>query len=243
MSEPSDPKRLADDAPSSELGRLMASATRDVPSDEELAGLAERLGAVLGPAPAAPAPPGSSVLVKLGVATGIAALIAGGVLALRAHSTPRSSQSATASASPPPAVSPSLLDTRAEANLAPTPAPPVAAPSAGSSPAHSASPLTKKSSPDSSKSSASAADGPSEARLLEQARRVLQSDPASALGLTNQDATLFPHGALVQEREVIAIEALRRLNRTVEADRRAAAFSKAFPGSAHQRVVEDAATK
>jgi hypothetical protein len=48
---------------------------------------------------------------------------------------------------------------------------------------------------------------------------------------------------LAQEREVIAIEALRRLNRSAEADRRAAAFAKAFPGSVHQRAVEDASAK
>jgi len=183
-------------------------------------------------------------LVKLGVATGIAALIAGGVLALRAHSASHSSQSAPASVSPSaPVVSLSSPDTQAEASSTPTPAPAAIAPVVSSSPARASAPLTKKSSPDAAKSSVSAAEGPSEARLLEQARRVLQSDPASALALTNQDATLFPHGALVQEREVIAIEALRRLNRTAEADRRAAAFSKAFPGSAHQRVVEDAASK
>jgi hypothetical protein len=79
--------------------------------------------------------------------------------------------------------------------------------------------------------------------LLEQARRALASSPATALSLTNQDAARFPRGALAQEREVIAIEALRRLGRGAEADRRAAAFAQTFPGSAHQRRVEDASPK
>jgi hypothetical protein len=43
---------------------------------------------------------------------------------------------------------------------------------------------------------------------------------------------------LVQEREVIAIKALRQLGRNSEADGRAAAFAKAFPGSAFQRKLQ-----
>ena len=60
---------------------------------------------------------------------------------------------------------------------------------------------------------------------------------------TQQRPSLFPNGVLVQEREVIAISALRRLNRTTEAERRAAAVSKAFPGSVHEQVIEDKSQK
>jgi hypothetical protein len=42
---------------------------------------------------------------------------------------------------------------------------------------------------------------------------------------------------LVQEREVLAIQALRQLGRSAEADQRAAAFAKAFPGSAFARKL------
>jgi hypothetical protein len=80
---------------------------------------------------------------------------------------------------------------------------------------------------------------PSEGTLLEQARRVLNSSPSSALALANQHRARFPNGVLTQEREVIAIEALRRMHRNSEADQRAAGFSKSFPGSAHQRMVDD----
>jgi hypothetical protein len=38
---------------------------------------------------------------------------------------------------------------------------------------------------------------------------------------------------LAQEREVIAVEALEKLGRTAEADRRAQAFARAYPGSSH----------
>ena len=47
----------------------------------------------------------------------------------------------------------------------------------------------------------------------------------------------FPRGVLVQEREVLAIQALRKLGRDAEADRRTEAFAKAFPGSAFARKL------
>jgi hypothetical protein len=77
----------------------------------------------------------------------------------------------------------------------------------------------------------------SEAELLEQARAALKSNPAVALVRANEHAARFPRGVLVQEREVLAIQALRKLGRASEADRRAEAFAKAFPGSAFQRKL------
>jgi hypothetical protein len=76
--------------------------------------------------------------------------------------------------------------------------------------------------------------------LLEQARSSLKSDPARALSRANEARTRYPRGVLVQEREVLAIQALRRLGRGAEADTRAAAFAKAFPGSAFQRKLNAA---
>jgi hypothetical protein len=78
----------------------------------------------------------------------------------------------------------------------------------------------------------------SEAELLEQARSALKSDPARALSRANEHRARFPGGVLVQEREVIAIQALRQMGRSAEADRRTEAFEKAFPGSAFQRKLK-----
>jgi len=47
----------------------------------------------------------------------------------------------------------------------------------------------------------------------------------------------FPDGTFVQEREVLAIEALVRLGRGAEAKARADAFAHAFPTSAHRRRI------
>jgi hypothetical protein len=224
---------LSNATPQSPLGRLLASAERDVPSDQQLAQLAGRLGDVLDPAHVPPATaPGSSLLVKLGVAVGVAGLVASGWLLWRRpqpvpHAPtkpPPAAALASVEQAPPPLVLPSAPNARA-AESVPKPA------------------ALRKSGAEPPKSAAVGAEGPSEPVLLEQARRALASSPASALALTNQHAARFPHGVLAQEREVIAIAALRRLGRGAEADRRAAAFAQAFPGSAHQRMVEDASPK
>jgi hypothetical protein len=43
---------------------------------------------------------------------------------------------------------------------------------------------------------------------------------------------------LAQEREVIAIEALKRLGRSDEAARRAADFARRYPGSAYRKKLD-----
>ncbi len=75
--------------------------------------------------------------------------------------------------------------------------------------------------------------GPTEGALLLRARQELSSDPSDALVLTQEHARRFPAGTLVQEREVLAIEALARLGRSSEARRRLQAFRASFPQSPH----------
>lgn len=236
MSQSDDPERLADASSRSELGELFASGSRDVPSNEQLARLAGELGPLLD---AVPGPPptssGVSILVKLGIATAVVALLGGTVLTLRQASnrTPAPvSRAVTQRVTTPPT----------EAGPAPPASspPPLAAaiPAASTGDDPSSRPLDKPSAA-AAKSGSMPGKAQSEASLLEQARRVLNSSPSTALLLANQHAARFPNGVLTQEREVIAIEALRRLHRTSEADRRAAQFARAFPGSAHQRMVRE----
>lgn len=77
-----------------------------------------------------------------------------------------------------------------------------------------------------------------EAGLLEAARRALGGNPGRALVLAQEHQRRFPSGILVQEREVLAIEALGRLGQTQAARRRAEAFKKRFPHSAHARKID-----
>ncbi|HKP57187.1 MAG TPA: hypothetical protein VJV78_10715 [Polyangiales bacterium] len=79
-----------------------------------------------------------------------------------------------------------------------------------------------------------------ELQLLMRARRVVRSAPARALALTSEHAAQYPSGAFAEEREVLAIEALRRLGQQREATERAKAFGARFPRSAHRERVEGA---
>ncbi|MEP7052434.1 MAG: hypothetical protein ABJB12_18850 [Pseudomonadota bacterium] len=232
MSREGDPQRLSKAAPDSPLGRLFTSAERDLPTDQELGQLAARLAGVLEPMPLPPAAsPGLSLWAKLGATIGLAALVGAGVWALRRPGAVSHAPSPVLSASATVASAPDL------SGLAGAPALPGPAPAKVMNAAPQAPVLLKQ------PTKQTAAEGPSEPALLEQARRDLAASPAAALALTTQHAARFPHGVLTQEREVIAIEALRRLGRGAEADRRAAAFARAFPGSAHRRMVLDPSPK
>jgi hypothetical protein len=74
-----------------------------------------------------------------------------------------------------------------------------------------------------------------EARLLERARSVLADAPQLALDLTEQHRQLGPSAQLSAEREFIAIEALLRLGRRAEAERRAAPLLSQAPNSVYTR--------
>ncbi|MEO8874440.1 MAG: hypothetical protein ABI461_02540, partial [Polyangiaceae bacterium] len=71
-----------------------------------------------------------------------------------------------------------------------------------------------------------------ETRNINRARAALATDPKEALEQCNDDAIIFPHGQLSQDREVTAIDALMRLGRTAEAEARAKKFERDFPKSA-----------
>lgn len=232
MTEPSDPPRLSD-APGG-LGDALRGAREDVGVPAQLTSLSARLGPLLGPPPAGPPgmPPttGAGIGVAKLVVSGIALIVAGGAAWRAATYQPVS----------PPAPSPPRAQVAAPA-APPSPAAqtPLAAPAAPAEPtALPGDAAGAASAPVPSPAKPLHAAALSEADLLEQARLGMKSDPARALARANEHRQRFPGGALIQEREVIAIKALRALGRTSEADARAAAFAKAFPGSAFARKLK-----
>lgn len=76
-------------------------------------------------------------------------------------------------------------------------------------------------------------DAVAELSLLDAAERALAATPARALALTAQHVKQFPAGQLVQERELLAIEALLRLGKMERAQARGRAFLARYPGSSH----------
>jgi len=78
---------------------------------------------------------------------------------------------------------------------------------------------------------------PTEVALLRDARLALGGSPGEALALAEQHRVQFPRGAMVQERELIAISALARLGRHSAVLARAAQFERDFPNSPYRKQV------
>jgi hypothetical protein len=234
-----DPPRFVDpaaDAPA-ELRELFRGGERDLPSSAELDSLAQRLSPLFA---SPPAPALSTTSVKLSKGATLLAIVSGlavaGLLAYVALNRP-----SRANRPPVPArVSPqhsAAVAAPAPGELEPSAAPlgnVQASPAVDSRPNRGRAPSVSSGERDSK---------PSEAALLEQARHALRSDPARALSLTEQHQLRFPNGALKQEREVIAIEALRRLGRSDQSSERARLFQNQYPDSAHRRAVETGLSK
>jgi hypothetical protein len=228
-----DPTRLAADPGASPLLRsLLSDARSDLPSPGDLERISTRVEAAiaaglpppdiaLGPAPSVGGLAGSKALV-IGVSLVLGtALVAIGWVALRGKGQAEQPVPASPVATPLMPVS------------APSSGQPDVAPSDGAGlPATPLVPATRAPDP--------RAAGLSEASLLDLARAELDRNPRRALALTEEHRRRFPSGALGQEREVIAIEALSRMGQTTEARSRGSDFERRYPDSAHRQKVDQA---
>jgi hypothetical protein len=232
MSE-QDPLRLTDPASGapSELRALFDAGARDLPTQAELSRLSLKLGPLLGPTGGGSASGGSSAagLGKLGAA--LAVLVGGAVLVANLNDeVPKSV--------PEPRALPA-------APAAEKPADPVAiepTASAAASGIDSAE-ATPSGAERSAPRPAPRSSNEIEVELLERARGALAANPNHALSLTSEHKLRFPGGVLAQEREVIAIEALRRLGKNDQASLRADEFAKNYPRSAHRYKLDAGATR
>ena len=250
MSYDSDPPRLAEGGPGTDgLQSMFERAQRDVPSDKTLDRMLTRLGPIAG---AGAALAGDAVLAgaktaatqaattstltatitKLVAVVGGAGLIAGGAAIF-------ASQSDDGAKAPAPVVAPPQA--KAEVAAPPAAAPPLPGPVA--SPEEAAPSAVPPSKAGRADSKAETDTVKAEAALLERARSLATNNPSQALAVTREHARRFPNGLLAQEREVIAIEALRKLGKQDEASQRATKFQKTYPGSAHQRSVSSGAAE
>jgi hypothetical protein len=138
---------------------------------------------------------------------------------------------AVAAADVSPAALPELRPSAPD--VPPASALPTARPAA---PAASARAAASASSP--SPNAATASDAKVEMDLLRKAQTELTTDPKGALATCDEHARRFPRGALAQERDVLAIDALVQLGRKTEAASRAAQFVARYPGSAYRARIE-----
>jgi hypothetical protein len=238
----SEPRRLLDDGLDPELARLLGAGKSEVPDDARLAAIAAKLGVVASiGAAGATAGGGTGAGAKLlgtagakmvGLKIGAAVLIASAATTTAVVMSSRHEAHAPAPvgivvipSARTSAPSPGSAGSAPESAIFPAPEPPVTVePRTGPSPRATAPEAAP--SPD------------AEVRLLERAQDAVRSRPAEALSLAEEHARRFPRGMLVQERELIAIEALMELGRRDEAKARAERFKARFPGSSHARRID-----
>lgn len=157
----------------------------------------------------------------LGVAAGVAGDRA---LAPRAEPTPAPAPSAVIAIAPPPPESAPSSDTVPVTELPSVPAPSARPPERPADPAPSARGLA------------------AERALLDVARGALARGEASeALAAADRHARSYPDGALVEEREAIAVKALVALGRRDEARARVTELERRFPNSLVLRAAKKAA--
>jgi hypothetical protein len=253
MKKALDPVRLADDARTS---APLAEALRSVRANPDPRAL-ERMSTALGviaPLAPPPVPPASGLAAASGLSLptlGVLALVGavGAGAAFGAATAPERSAPPSVHATGPgsaartPAqIAAVVPEATVVAEVARTPAPAATLRRRRSEPEPGApeTPRTTQAEPVAAPAPA-ASDAASrlreEALLVRNAERLLGSEPGRALALTEERRRRFPGGALDQEAEVVAIDALLRLGRRDAAGARARAFEARHPGSLHARRV------
>jgi hypothetical protein len=258
-----DPRRLRDEADglnADELRLLRAGLRSNVPRGAKRAvwvALAAQLSAAVASATAASGAAFSVVSLAKTVGLGLllGATSVGAIALLRDVAGPAPAPVTSRSSSPSPGAPPVVassharvptLDARPES--APTPAtaaalPPRRGPSMA--PAIAARESAVSSAPAAGPSAAAFpaehAVRDSESQRVAEARQLLRLGRAGeALSALDEVAREFPNGALAQEREALAVEALRVSGRSAEARARATAFLARYPASPHAASVRHA---
>jgi hypothetical protein len=254
--DPVAPLSAADADP--ELLELLAAGRSELPTEAQIGALAAKIAPLVGPPSSPPGgggvsgASGAGAALKLVIALGVVGAVGLGVWWAWPPSdadSPREARpavAATPGVNPVPVLERSLGDDRVAA--------PIVAPSVPVEPVvleaeDVPSRARNRGSSDVSGASAGTSVGggampppaapvPTEMELLNRAQASLRANPGAALEALELHVTLHPSGVLAQEREVLAIEALYRLRRGAEAERRASRFESRWPSSAQIRRVQ-----
>lgn len=230
-----DPARLSEG--NDALGELLRAARADVPAESQLSQVASALAELSPVAPGAGATSAAAGGAAAGAAAGAVgggkvvgvlvvacALVAASIYGIVKTQRPRLAPAAPIVSQPQPA--PQIQES--------TPTQP--APTASAEPV---APATSDPVPQPTAKGAAAPPAQTESQLLDAARGALASNPSRALSLARRHAQLFPNGVLVQEREVIAIEALKRQGKGGAAQERAQSFDRKYPNSPHKPKLDE----
>jgi hypothetical protein len=216
------------------LDQALDEARRALGSEQDVQRLRAKLGELTPTAAPAAAPAKTTALaskVVIGTTVAVLMLAAAIVLMTRAPSTPPSAITPhavqplpvpvpeAAAPAPPPVVQPRV-------EVAPEPKP--AAPRRKAIAPAAAPPPT----------AAPAPPAPKELELLTAAQDAIDRAPQRALGLLEEHARFYPNGSFAQERESLAIDALRKLGRTSAAQERARAFVVRFPKASSTKHLQ-----
>jgi hypothetical protein len=228
------PVRLCDDASASnEVRELLRSAGRSRPMTDAVrarsAVRVDRLAAV-------PVAAGLVLWIK-GAAIAAGLGVAGVVVVMRV--VPASRGDGAKITAPVAAYTRGATARRSVDIPAPTPVAPVPTPAlkATANPPPSMTPPANASATASPATSSEIDPLAREAALLEKARSTLESDPALSLATLETHAAEFPSGTLRLERELLAVDALRRLGRFTDARTRGEALLARAPGSIYVERV------
>jgi hypothetical protein len=250
-----DPERLAsqtsDDPNLRSLRTLIEEGRNEVPSEEQLSGLAAKLGPVLGGggggsgggsglshpphAAAAASATGAGVAKVVGVVVLVAAT--GGTL-WQVLAASHGDAPIRAIPTADPGRTPAQPGSAAPPEPAPVSDLPMGIPTVLPVPAASFPRPTLAHPIPTTSSGQPTAAAQNELQLLKKAAEAMRDNPKLALSLCDQAAHAYPDGILAQERESLAIRALVALGRVDEARARADAFRAKYPASAHLRRID-----
>jgi hypothetical protein len=254
-----DPRRWTEDpdAPGG-VGEALRAARAELPTDAQLAAVAAGLGPLLGGggggggggptagagkalagggAAATGMASGTKVVIFLIVGTLVVATLGTWAVVEDRRARPRQWPVDAAEIAGDGGASPGVddgVDGSTGAELTPSPSPsPSPSPGPGST-----RPAVAHQEPEARDPGRQQPSPPPELQLLQQAQDALARSPARALDLAEDHARHYPNGALAQEREVLAVDALLRLGRRGQAEARAERFRAAHPGSSQVRRLE-----
>lgn len=236
----SDPPRIHEEGP--EAIRELVRSRRRGPSDAAVAEMSKRLAAAgILASPVSPSPGARSATTTGYYKLGVVLVVAGGLLLTWRATQQQQPAGLAPNVALAPAIPTAPTTPARSVAVEPPDDPAVTAIPVGELPSVRApAPAVPEGAGGTSVKPAPPPPPATELELVQRAQAALASDPDRVLGITSEHARAYPQGELVQEREVLAVEALSRLGRNDEAIRRSRALVQRYPRTPYAARLEKA---